>query len=88
MSGQMIDPKQGLARCGSQTFGTHDTGHHAADQAGAGCHRDGVNLAERQIGLLQSILDADIKDFSMRARGNFRHNTAEGSMQIGLTQNN
>ena len=86
MTGQMIDPDQGLARRRRQPLGQHHARQDAADQARPCRDRDGVDGVQRQPGVVQHAAHNAIQPFGMGARGDFGNHAAESVVQGALTE--
>ncbi len=82
--GQMVDADHRQAGGGTQRLGRHQPGQDAADQPRPGRNGNGVQVHERQPGLVQSLRNAGVETFDMRTRRDFGDDPAKGRMQPGL----
>ncbi len=87
MALQMIDRKKRFAACHGQRFSGHHAHKHAADQAGAGCGGNCVELGQGYGCIIQRFGDNIVDEVGMCTRGYFRHNAAILGMVINLRMN-
>ena len=80
----MVDRDQRLAGGNRQSLAGEQGDHHPADQPRPGGGGDGIDLADRDIGLGQHLADQPGQDFDMGARGDFGHHPAERAMRLIL----
>lgn len=83
----MVDPDQRNPGRRGNSLGAHHTRQHAANQAWASRHRNGIHLSQVQASRRQRALDAMVQPFGMGAGGKLRHNTAKRRMQRRLPLN-
>ena len=73
----MIDRDQRLAGGQRQALAGEQRDHHSADQPRAGGRGDGVDVADRQLGVIEHPADQAGQDLDMGARGDLRDDAAE-----------
>ena len=84
MAFEMVDRDQRLARRQREPLAGEQPDHHPADQARPGGRGDGVDLAERDVGLGQHLPDQPGQDLDMGARGDLGHDAAERPVRLVL----
>ena len=81
MAFEVIDREQRLARRQRQPLAGKQRHHHAADQARAGRRGDGIDVADRRLGVSQHAPDQIGQDLDVRPRGDLRNHAAVGLMR-------
>jgi hypothetical protein len=81
---QVVHPHQRAAGSQGQPFGSVHTHDQRTSQPGTARHGDDVHVSQREVGLVQGLLDDGIDRAYMLARGNFREDAAIGSVQLDL----
>ncbi len=77
---EMIDGDEGLAAGQRQRLRHGEPDDDAADEAGTGGGGDAVEVGEPDAGVLQRAHDQPVEHLDMRARGDLRHDAAEGGV--------
>ncbi len=77
----MVDRDQRLARRQRERLARYQPDHHPADQPRTGGGGDRIDLVERHPGFSQSGFGQWNQRLDMRARGDFRHHPAIGTMR-------
>lgn len=85
MPGKVVDPYKRFAGACGEALCQHDAGKNTADQAGAGCYGNSVDLGKAETSLRKGLFNAAIKAFGMGAGGNLWDDAAECRMQVGLS---
>ena len=86
MAFEMVDRLQRLAGRGGQRLGRHQPDDQPADQAGAGRGGDGVDIGERDAGIVKRRLDDAVERLDMGARGDLGNDAAECRMLLDLAE--
>ncbi len=84
---QMIDADKGQLMGIGNRFGGHQADNYAADQAGAACCGDTVQILIGEAGCVEGAENETIQMRQVRAGSNFRHDTAKGCVFVDLGQN-
>ena len=85
MAFEMVDRHQRLPRRRGHRLGRHQPDDQAADKAGTGRRRDGIDLAEIGPGIERGLDDA-VQRLDMGARRDFGHDAAKGRMLLDLAE--
>jgi len=82
---QVINAHNRLIRSHGERFSHIRANYQRACQAGSACNRDAVQVAQFQVCLLKRFIYSRVDGFDVLARGNFRVDPAELSVQVHLT---
>ena len=81
---QMVDRVERLSGGARQRLARHQADDETADEAGSRGCGDRVDIRQLAAALRQRLADQPVEDLDMGARGDFRHDAAEGGVFLEL----